>query len=121
MFTVYKTKFPDQIYGYLGLAKSAIAQDKDTTSGSAVPVVKEYIKFLENADKEKYKSLIMQNYGYLVYVHANVQKDYEAALEDLAGILAVDPENAYAKQTSAQIKKILDASKGSTANKKGSK
>ncbi len=118
MFTVYKNKFPDQIYGYSGLAKSAIAQDKDTTSGSAVSAVTNYIKFLEGADKEKYKSLIMQNYGYLVYIHANVQKDFAAALKDLEGILAVDPENAYAKATSAQIQKILNASKASTSSSK---
>ena len=121
MFAAYKTKYPDQIYGYLGLAKSAIAQDRDTTTGSAVPVVKEYISFLEKADAQKYKSLILQNYGYLVYVHANVQKDYEAALEDLNGILAVDPENAYAKATSAQIQKILDASKKSTTSSSAKK
>jgi tetratricopeptide (TPR) repeat protein len=129
MFTIYKTKYPDQIYGYLGLAKSAIAADKDTTAGSAVPAVTEYIKFLEK-DKVKYKNMIMQNYGYLVYIHANVQKDYEAALKDLEGILAVDPENAYAKSTSEKIKKIMSrpaptskpsASGGATVKQKGSK
>jgi tetratricopeptide (TPR) repeat protein len=109
MFSLYKSKFPDQIYGYMGLAKSAIAKDKDTTTGSAVPAVMDYINYLKKSDKEKYKGLILQNYGYLVYIDANVKKDYPAALKDLEGILEVDPENAYAKSTTEQIKKVMNA------------
>jgi hypothetical protein len=116
MFNKYKSDYPDQIYGYLGLAKTAIARDKDTTTGSAVPVVRDYIAALTKADPQRYKSLIIQNYGYLVYVHANVQKDYEAAIKDLEGILAVDPENAYAKGTIEQIRKVIDANKGGGAS-----
>lgn len=106
MFNMYKGKYPEQIFGYLGLSKAAIARDKDTTAGSAVPAVVSFIEFLEKTDKEKYKGLIIQNYGYLVYVHANVLKDYDAAIKDLEGILAVDPANAYALQTKAQIEKV---------------
>lgn len=107
MFNRYKREYPDQIYGYLGLSKSAIARDKDTTAGSAVPAVMDYINFMTKADPARYKAYIIQNYGYLVYVHANVQKDYEAALRDLEGILAVDPENAYAKGTAEQIRRVM--------------
>jgi tetratricopeptide (TPR) repeat protein len=114
MFTMYKTKYPDQIYGYMGLAKSAIMADKDTTLGSAVPAVTDYIQYLEKTDKEKYKNVIITNYGYLVYVHANVKKDYPAALAALEGILAVDPENSYAKSTSEAIKKIMNSSNKSS-------
>jgi tetratricopeptide (TPR) repeat protein len=116
MFSMYKTDYPDQIYGYMGLAKSAIAKDKDTTVGSATPAVTDYIHYLEKNDKNKYKSLIIQNYGYLVYIDANVKKDYAAALKDLEGILAVDPENAYAKATSEQIRKVMNAKNKSTSN-----
>jgi tetratricopeptide (TPR) repeat protein len=108
MFSLYKTKFPDQVYGYAGLARAAIAADKDTTAGTAVQAVKDYIRFLETRDIKKYKSTIIRNYGYLVYVHANITKDYEAALEDLEGILKVDPENAYAKSTAAAIRRIME-------------
>jgi len=104
---MYIQKFPDQPQGYSGLAKAAIAADKDTTAGSAVPAVRQYIEFMEKTDKEKYKNTIIANYGYLVYVHANVQKDYEAALKDLEGILAVDPTNTYAQSTVTQIKKAM--------------
>lgn len=114
MFNIYKTKYPDQIYGYQGQARSAITKDKDTTTGSAVPAVMGYIQFMERTDKEKYKNVILQNYGYLVYVHANVQKDYPAALKDLEGILAVDPENTYAKSTAEQINKIINPPKASS-------
>ena len=122
MFNIYKTKYPNEIYGYNGLAKSAIAKDKDTTAGSAVAAVTDYIKFMERTDSIKYKNIIIKNYGYLVYVHANVLKDLPAALVDLNGILAIDPENNYAKSTAAQIDKILNpppkAASKSTAKSK---
>jgi tetratricopeptide (TPR) repeat protein len=118
MYTVYKNKYPEQVYGYMGLAKSAIAKDKDTTTGSAVQAVKDYIAFLEKSDVARYKNMIIQNYGYLVYVHANVQKDYAAALVDLEGILAIDPENSYAKATAAQIKKVMNSQSSANSSKK---
>lgn len=108
MFNIYKNKYPKEIYGYNGLAKSAMLKDKDTTTGSAVPAVNDYIKYLERTDSVKYKYIIIQDYGYLTYVHANVLKDLPAALVDLKGILAIDPENSYAKATAAQIDKILN-------------
>ena len=108
MFTKYKGLYPDQIYGYLGMSKTAIARDKDTTAGSAVPAVMDYINMLAKTDAQKYKNQIIQNYGYLVYIHANVTKDYPAAIKDLEGILAVDPENTYAKGTIEQIKKVMN-------------
>jgi len=107
MFGKYKAEYPDQIYGYLGLAKSAIARDRDTTTGWAAGAVKDYIGYLERTDTAQYKTRIFQNYAYLVYVHANVLKDLPAAMQDLQGILAIDPENAYAKQTYDQIKRIV--------------
>ncbi|MCW3081786.1 tetratricopeptide repeat protein [Segetibacter sp.] len=105
--SLYIQKFPDQPQGYSGRAKAAIAADVDTTKGSAVPAVMQYIQYMEKTDKEKYKNTIISNYGYLVYVHANVQKDYPAALKDLEGILAVDPTNQYATATAAQIKRAM--------------
>ena len=107
MFNLYKQKYPDQIYGYSGLARVAIARDRDTTTGSAVPVVMEYIDALKRIDAQKYKQTIITNYSYLIYVHANVQKDYAAALKDVEGILAIDPENSYGKTVSEQLKKAL--------------
>lgn len=74
MCTVYKNKYPEQIYGYMGLAKSAIMADKDTTAGSAVQPVTDYIRYLEKTDKTKYKNVIIQNYGYLVYIYAMLKK-----------------------------------------------
>lgn len=115
---VYIQKFPDQPQGYAGRVSAAIAADKDTTAGSAVPAVMEYIQFLEKTDTAKYKNTIISNYAYLVYVHANVQKDYPAALKDLEGIMAVDPANSYAPQAMAQIKKAMNPPKQSAARAK---
>ncbi|MDB5191435.1 MAG: hypothetical protein JWQ96_998, partial [Segetibacter sp.] len=108
MFTAYQTKYPDQVYGIQGLARTAVLRDKDTTAGTAVPAVMNYINWMVSKDKERYKNQIITQYGYLVYVHANVQKDYAAALKDLEGILAVDPTNSYALQTSEVIKKVMN-------------
>ena len=110
-FNNYKKAYPDQIYGYLGLSKTAVARDRDTTAGSAVPAVLDYINMLKKTDAQRYKNQIIQNYGYLVYVHANVQKDYPAAIKDLEGILEVDPQNSYATATIEQIKKVMNPSK----------
>ena len=115
---MYITKYPTENYGYLLSSKSAIAADKDTTVGSAVSAVTEYIKFMETSDKEKYKSQIISNYGYLVYVHANVTKEYTLAIKDLEGVLAADPENAYAKSTIEQIKKMMNGPKKTGTPKK---
>ncbi len=117
MFSAYATKYPDQIYGHLGVAKTAIAKDKDTTIGSAVPAVKNLIQVLEKIDVAKNKSLILQHYGYLVYVHANVFKDYPAALLELEGLLKIDPDNSYAKQTAEQIKKVMAGSRQTSKKK----
>jgi hypothetical protein len=105
----------------MGLSKTAIGRDKDTTAGTAVPAVLSYIDMLKKTDKERYKNLILQNYGYLVYVHANVQKDYPAAIKDLEGILEVDPTNSYAQQTIDQIKKVMNKPAGGTATKSAAK
>ena len=127
MFNLYKQKYPDQVYGYSGLARVAIARDKDTTTGSAVPAVMEYIDALKRIDAQKYKQTIITNYSYLIYVHANVQKDYAAALKDVEGILAIDPENSYGKTVSEQLKKALSRpaapsrSSSGTKNTKGTK
>jgi hypothetical protein len=64
----------EQIYGYMGLAESAIMADKDTTAGSAVQPVTDYIRYLEKTDKTKYKNAILQNYGYLVYIYPMLKK-----------------------------------------------
>jgi hypothetical protein len=76
---------------------------------------------LEKTDKERYKNQILQNYGYLVYIHANVQKDYPAAIKDLEGILAVDPQNSYAQATIDQIKKVMNKSSAPATPKAGAK
>ena len=118
MFNRYKALYPDQIYGYLGMSKTAIARDQDTTAGSAIPAVMDYINILKKTDAQRYKSQIIQNYGYLVYVHANVLKDYPAAIADLEGILEVDPENSYAQGTIEQIKKVMNPTKTPAAKPK---
>ena len=83
-----------------------------------MPAVRNLIAVLEKNDVEKNKSVILQNYGYLVYIHANVQKDYPAAIKDLEGILAVDSENTYAKGTIEQIRKVMNGPTKTTSKPK---
>ncbi|MDB5231453.1 MAG: hypothetical protein JWN76_2258 [Chitinophagaceae bacterium] len=121
MFNLYKQKYPDQVYGYAGLARVAIARDKDTTTGSAVPAVLEYIDALKRIDAQKYKQTIITNYSYLVYFHATKQKDYAAALKDVEGILAIDPENSYGLTVSEQLKKALSRPAAPARSSSGTK
>ena len=108
LFELYKTKYPDQIYGYKYLRDSKLAQ-KDTTA--AVPAVLDYIAFMKKDDSVKYKDYILAEYGMLAGYYVNSKNDYENGLKMFDAILAFDPTNEAAKQFGDQIRTFLDAQK----------
>jgi tetratricopeptide (TPR) repeat protein len=103
----YYTKFPEQPQGYAGQLRSAIKADPDTSKGIALPPIEEYNAFLMK-DTAKNKNRIITNIGYKVYYYVNKAKDYEKAIAALDEILALDPENTYAKSGKEQLLKILN-------------
>ncbi len=97
MFTIYKTKYPDQKFGYYWRVKVAQASDTAMDKGLIVKPVEEYIQFLEK-DKATNGSALVQQYGLLAAYYANVVKDKVKAIYNLQKILEYDPQNADAKK-----------------------
>ena len=102
----YIQKFPDQIYGYRFASQVAMAQDADSTKGTAVPFVEQYITFLSK-DAAKNANLIKRQYYYIAVLYADKVKDYAKALETVDKILAIDPEDSFAKPAKEQLTKAL--------------
>ena len=105
------------MFGYRFAANSAIAEDVDTTKGTAIPAIQTYIDFL-NKDSVKNAKLLLQPYYYLTYYYHDVTKDYPKSLEILNHILAVNPEDKYALSAKPTVEKEIanpaPAAKGST-------
>jgi len=97
IFTIYKTKYPNEKFGYYWRARVAQAADTTMEKGLLVKPVEEYIQFLEK-DKEKNKNALIQQYSLLAAYYANVVKDKAKAIANLQKILEYDPENADAKK-----------------------
>ena len=97
IFTVYKTKYPNEKFGYYWRVRVAQAADTTMEKGLLVNPTEEYIQFLEK-DKEKNTSTLIQQYGLLAAYYANVVKDKAKAIANLQKILEYDPQNADAKK-----------------------
>ncbi|MDX1936994.1 MAG: tetratricopeptide repeat protein [Flavihumibacter sp.] len=108
LFTVYSTKYPDEIFGYLWAARSLSRVDTSMEMGIAVP---KYIKLIDVAkrlDSSKYKSQIIESAGYLAGYSNNIKKDKQAAIDYLQQILYVDPTNADAQKNIEIIRNSLN-------------
>jgi predicted Zn-dependent protease len=107
IFTRYKTKYPDQSYGYQYLATSKLMQG-DTTA--ATPFVQDYINFMSNnKDSVSYKPFIGSQYGILANYYVNSKSDYPTGLKYLQAMYALDPTNADVKQAMDQVQAAVDA------------
>lgn len=110
----YIAKYPDQLFGYRAKANAAIALDVDSTKGTALPAIQQYIDFLMK-DSVKNAKLIKAQYYYIAVYYADKTKDFPKALEIVDKILAIDPEDSFAKPAKEQLVKAL--SKPSSPNK----
>jgi Tfp pilus assembly protein PilF len=101
---LYETKFPEEIYGYLWCAKSALAQDDSVSSKglAAGPYEKLYQK-AKALDSVKYKSAILESCFFLAGYNNNIKKDKKAAIDWLQKVLDADPGN----ETATKYKEIL--------------
>jgi tetratricopeptide (TPR) repeat protein len=102
----YISKFPEQMFGYRFASNAAIAEDADTTKGTAIPAVQAYIDFL-NKDSVKNAKLLMFPYYYLAYYYHDVAKDYPKTLEILNHILAINPTDSYALPAKPTVEKEI--------------
>lgn len=129
---VYKSKYPNEIFGYLWCARSKGAQDTTMEKGTAVQAYQDLIRFADTA-RDKYKATLVQAHGYLAGYYANVAKNKDSAIAQLQGILDIDSTNADAQKYIDLLKKPAPkantqkssatkggSSKGGSGNKSGS-
>lgn len=108
MFTLYKAKYPDQVYGYMYLVRTKLVS-KDTAA--AIPEVLQYIDFMKK-DTAKYKDQLLTQYSFLANYYVNTKGDYPNGLKMFESISALDPTNAEAKQYAEQIRTYLNKHQG---------
>jgi tetratricopeptide (TPR) repeat protein len=104
----YVVAYPDQIQGYSLQRRAAVAVDADTSAGSALPAIDQYTAFLMR-DIESNKGRIMENHGYKIYYYLIKSREYDKAAESSKAILAIDPENDYAKRALAEAERLMKA------------
>lgn len=118
VFGLYTQQYPDHIHGHYWRAKSNALIDTTMEQGLAVPHYQQVIA-LASADSVKNKSLLIQSYGYVGAYEANVQKDFETALENFNKILELDPGNADALRYSDILKKWVSEGSKKSGDKSG--
>lgn len=104
----YIAAYPDQIQGYSLQRRAAVALDADTSKGTALPAIDQYTEFLMR-DVESNKGRIMENHGYKIYYYLIKSREYDKAGESAKAILAIDPENEYAKRALAEAERLQKA------------
>ncbi|MFN5422124.1 MAG: tetratricopeptide repeat protein [bacterium] len=110
IFTIYKTNFPNEVYGHYWSFRSLSAIDTTMELGLAIKDCENFITVAE-ADKVKNKSTLTIAYGYMAGYAANVKKDLEGAIVYLDKIIAIDPNNQDAIKNKEIISKALAAPK----------
>lgn len=111
--SVYQTKYPEEIYGYLWCARSKQAQDTTMEKGLAVDAYKKLAEVAAVIDSGKFKSQAISANFYLVQYYNDVKKDRETAIEYLDKVLEIDPAN----EDAVRIKNILTKSSKQPATK----
>jgi hypothetical protein len=104
----YVAAYPDQIQGYSLQRRASVALDADTSKGTALPAIDQYTQFLMR-DVEANKGRIMENHGYKIYYYLIKSREYDKAAESAKAILAIDPENDYAKRALAEAERMQKA------------
>jgi len=113
VFDIYKTKFPDEVYGYYWSFRSLSVVDSTMEQGLAVPDAQKFIEIAE-ADKVKNKSTLITAYGYMAGYNANVKKDFPTAITYLDKIIEIDPANVDATKNKEILQKAMGKSKTGT-------
>ena len=110
IFTVYKTNYPNEVYGHYWSFRSLSVIDSTMEQGLAIPDCEKFISIAE-LDKAKNKSTLITAYGYLAGYNANIKKDLAGASAFLDKIIEIDPNNQDAIKNRDIIQKALAAPK----------
>lgn len=106
LFTVYKTKYPDDIFGYYWGFRTYSDLDSTMEKGLAIPDATKFIELAES-DKVKNKTTLITAYGYVAGYYANIKKDFPTAIQYMDKIIAIDPANADAIKNKDILLKAL--------------
>jgi Tfp pilus assembly protein PilF len=104
---IYQSKYPDQLFGYLWCARTAVAKDTTLEQGLFVDPYKKLISFTDtipDSTRVKYKSTIVEAHTYLAQYYANVAKETDSAIANLEKIVAIDPSRTEIAKTIEQLK-----------------
>jgi hypothetical protein len=115
---VYQGKYPDQIYGYLWCARAIQAEDTTMLNDRFAPAQEKLAEMAIKLDSTKYKTQAIGAWSALTSYYNDVKKDPKTALTYIDKILAVDPENAFAKQVRPILQKAATKPAPSAAPKK---
>ena len=106
VFDIYKSKYPDEVFGHYWSFRSLSAIDSTMEKGLAIPDATNFIAIAEN-DKLTNKSMLIVAYGYLAGYHANVKKNFGVAIGYLDKIIEIDPGNPDAQKNKEILQKAL--------------
>jgi len=110
IFSIYKTQFPNEVYGHYWSFRSRSVIDSTMEQGLAVADCEKFITIAE-LDKAKNKSTLITAFGYLAGYSANIKKDLATAKTYLEKIIEIDPTNQDAIKNRDIIDKALAAKK----------
>jgi tetratricopeptide (TPR) repeat protein len=106
LFKVYKTRYPDETYGYYWSYRALSVLDSTMEQGLAIADATKFIEIAEK-DKAKNKNTLITAYGYLAGYQANIKKDFTSAIGYLDRIIAIDPANADAIKNKEILQKAM--------------
>jgi len=104
----YQTKYPNEIFGYLWCARSALAKDTTMQSGILEAPYKKLAEMAMVIDSTKYKNQAIQALYQLITYSNDIKKEPKEALAYVNRILEIDPGNAGAVKAKGILEKAVN-------------
>lgn len=108
LFSIYKVKYPDEVYGHYWSFRAKSLIDSTMEKGLALEDCKNFVKVAES-DIVANKSTLVTAYSYLAGYTANIEKDLKKTLNYLYKLLEIDPYNLDAKRNASIIEKAINS------------
>lgn len=106
LFTIYKNKYPTELYGHYWCFRSKSMIDTTMVNGYAIEDCKNFIRIAE-LETFKNKPTLITAYGYMAGYSANILKDLPKALSYLKRILEIDPSNLDTQKNAKILEKAI--------------
>jgi tetratricopeptide (TPR) repeat protein len=104
VFAIYTTQYPEQAYGYYWRARSNWSIDTSMVNSMANPHFEKFVQVASaSKDSASFRPQIKLAYKYFIGYNIFVKKDYKIAIEFCDKILAIDPNDAEAKEYKRQL------------------